>query len=53
MDDIEKEILTNQFAIMSALETLVRENRHHYIYEANQLAKRMEITKKIVKGEGI
>lgn len=42
MTDIERNILLNQFVIMSALETMIREKTQDYVFESKQLNERME-----------
>ena len=49
MTDIERNILLNQYVIMSALETLITEKTRDYYYcEARQLRDRMEDIYKIL-----
>lgn len=48
MTDIERDILLNQYVIMSALETLITEKTQDYYYEGRQLRDRMEDIYKIL-----
>lgn len=48
MTDIERNILLNQYVIMSALETLITEKTQDYYYETRQLRDRMEDIYKIL-----
>ena len=48
MTDIERDILLNQYVIMSALETLITEKTQDYCYEARLLRDRMEDVYKIL-----
>lgn len=46
--DTERNILLNQFVIMSALEILITEKTQDYYYEARQLRDRMEDIAQII-----
>ena len=49
MTDIERDILLNQYVIMSALETLITEKtQDYYYYEARKLRDRMDEIYKIL-----
>ena len=48
MTDTEKNVLLNQYVIMSALETLITEKTQDYYYEARKLRDRMDEIYKVL-----